>query len=122
MWTARLKQTLQQAVMPYAVVSISSALVLLVAGSPACGVVTDLATCCAAAAAAALLLLGLKALAHALTQRQLVRNMQQVLTARVPIIKFEMIERYASLLSYMHPVVCLCMSVKAGVLCICSCR
>eukprot|EP00878_Enallax_costatus_P038077 GHUV01043225.1.p2 GENE.GHUV01043225.1~~GHUV01043225.1.p2 ORF type:complete len:152 (+),score=33.48 GHUV01043225.1:252-707(+) len=36
---------------------------------------------------------GLKALSHALTQRQLVRNMQQVLTARVPIIKFEMIER-----------------------------
>ncbi|KAF6264754.1 hypothetical protein COO60DRAFT_19013 [Scenedesmus sp. NREL 46B-D3] len=36
--------------------------------------------------------IGLKALAHALTQRQLVRNMQQVLTARVPIIKFEMLE------------------------------
>eukprot|EP00775_Hariotina_reticulata_P010713 gene10713-10869_t len=35
---------------------------------------------------------GLRALAHALQQRQLVRNLQQVLTARVPIIKFEMIE------------------------------
>jgi len=35
---------------------------------------------------------GLKALAQALEARHLVRNMQLVLSARVPIIKFEMID------------------------------
>lgn len=40
----------------------------------------------------AMLYIGLRALAGALDAHHLVRNMQLVLTARVPIIKFEMID------------------------------